>query len=83
MDPYIEQFSSPTEGAPRIAVKRLTRAIESGLVGATVNGPDWDTLYAARMARDIMWQGDKSINLDEFVVISQTFVLSLILLILV
>ncbi|KAJ7141153.1 glycerol-3-phosphate-acyltransferase [Mycena epipterygia] len=74
MDPYIEQFSSATEGAPRGAVKRLTRAIESGLVGATVNGPDWDTLYAARMARDIMWEGDKSINLDEFVVISQTLV---------
>ncbi|KAJ7094994.1 hypothetical protein C8R44DRAFT_718292 [Mycena epipterygia] len=74
MDPYIEQFLSPTEGAPRIAVKRLTRVIESGLVCATVNGPDWDTLYAARMARDIMWQGAKSINLDEFVVISQTLV---------
>ncbi|KAJ6538790.1 hypothetical protein DFH09DRAFT_991549 [Mycena vulgaris] len=74
MDPYIEQFSSEMEGAPRGAVKRLSHAIESGLVGATINGPDWDTLYTARMARDIMWEGDKSINLDEFVVISQTLV---------
>ncbi|KAJ7678666.1 glycerol-3-phosphate-acyltransferase [Mycena rosella] len=74
MDPYIEQFLSDEEGAPRAAVKRLSHAIESGLVGATVNGPDWDTLYAARMARDIMWEGDKSISLDEFVVISQTLV---------
>jgi glycerol-3-phosphate O-acyltransferase/dihydroxyacetone phosphate acyltransferase len=31
-----------------------------------------DTLYTARMARDLMWEGDKSINLDEFVIISQT-----------
>jgi hypothetical protein len=31
-------------------------------------------LYTARMARDIMWEGDKSINLDEFVPISQTYV---------
>ncbi|KAJ7467072.1 hypothetical protein FB451DRAFT_1560983 [Mycena latifolia] len=74
MDSYMEQFTSETEGAPRAAVKRLSRAIEAGLVGATVNGPDWDTLYAARMARDIMWEGDKSINLDEFVAISQTLV---------
>ncbi|KAF7357901.1 PlsC domain-containing protein [Mycena venus] len=74
MDSYIDQFSSEADGAPRAAVKRLSRAIESSLVGATVNGPDWDTLYTARMARDIMWEGDKSINLDEFVPISQTLV---------
>lgn len=29
-------------------------------------------MYAARMARDILWEGDKRIGLDEFVVISQT-----------
>ncbi|KAJ7028561.1 hypothetical protein C8F04DRAFT_62710 [Mycena alexandri] len=74
MEPYIDQFMSEVEGASRAAVKRLSRAIEAGLVGATINGPDWDTLYAARMARDIMWEGDKSINLDEFVPISQTLV---------
>ncbi|KAJ7162194.1 hypothetical protein C8R46DRAFT_1000160 [Mycena filopes] len=74
MEPYIDQFMSEEEGAPRAAVKRLSRAIEAGLLGATINGPDWDTLYAARMARDIMWEGDKSINLDEFVPISQTLV---------
>jgi hypothetical protein len=72
MDSYIDQFTSEADGAPRAAVKRLSRAIESSLVGATVNGPDWDTLYTARMARDILWEGDKSINLDEFVPISQT-----------
>lgn len=33
-----------------------------------------DTLYAARMARDILWQKDNSINLDDFVAISQTCV---------
>jgi len=74
MDAYKEQFFSDVEGAPRAAVKRLTRAIESELVEASVNAPDWDTLYAARMARDILWEGTKSINLDEFVPISQTLV---------
>jgi glycerol-3-phosphate O-acyltransferase / dihydroxyacetone phosphate acyltransferase len=62
------------EGAPRAAVKRLTRALGDELVEATINALDWDTLYAARMARDLMWEADKSINLDEFVIISQTLV---------
>src|SRR5262245_52267695 len=90
MDAYKQQFMSRVEGAPRAAVKRLTKAIETELTEATVNAPDWyvmwnsctdgdpnlqsrDTLYAARMARDLMWEGDKSINLDEFVIISQTY----------
>lgn len=34
--------------------------------------PSRDTLYVARMARDLMWEGDSSINLDEFVLVSQT-----------
>ncbi|KAK6972111.1 PlsC domain-containing protein [Favolaschia claudopus] len=74
MDSYIEQFTSDAEGAQRTAVKRLSRAIETALVETSVNSPDWDTLYAARMARDIMWEGDRAINLDEFVPISQTLV---------
>lgn len=41
MDDYKEQFFSDQEGAPRAAVKRLTRAIERELVEATINAPDW------------------------------------------
>ncbi|PPQ85479.1 hypothetical protein CVT24_008533, partial [Panaeolus cyanescens] len=74
MDPYKEQFLSSEEGAPRAAVKRLTAAIESELTEATINAPDWDTLYTARMARDLLWESERSINLDDFVVISQTLV---------
>ncbi|KAF8993678.1 glycerol-3-phosphate-acyltransferase [Cyathus striatus] len=74
MDAYIDQFLSLDEGASRTAVKRLTGRIEEELVEGTINAPDWDTLYAARMARDILWEGDKSIPLDEFVHISQTLV---------
>ncbi|KAI0674865.1 hypothetical protein C8Q78DRAFT_1009320 [Trametes maxima] len=33
-----------------------------------------DTLYAARMARGLLWQEERSINLDDFVTISQTLV---------
>jgi glycerol-3-phosphate O-acyltransferase / dihydroxyacetone phosphate acyltransferase len=41
MEPYIEEFQSDVEGAPRAAAKRLTRAIEKELVESTVNAPDW------------------------------------------
>lgn len=33
-----------------------------------------DTLYTARMARDLLWEREKAIKLDEFVTISQTYV---------
>ncbi|KAJ8695889.1 hypothetical protein PTI98_005799 [Pleurotus ostreatus] len=74
MDEYRQQFFSSEDGAPRAAAKRLTRTIERELIEATINAPDWDTLYAARMARDIMWEGDKSIDLNDFVAVSQTLV---------
>ncbi|KAK7043165.1 hypothetical protein VNI00_008519 [Paramarasmius palmivorus] len=74
MDPFKDQFLSATEGAPRAAVKSLTRTLESALAENTVNAPNWDTLYAARMARDILWEDDKSIDLEEFVNVSQTLV---------
>lgn len=49
MDAYKEQFLSGVEGASRAAVKRLTRAIESELLEATINAPDWyvTSLYKA------------------------------------
>ncbi|KAF9227110.1 hypothetical protein BS17DRAFT_800227 [Gyrodon lividus] len=74
MEEYKEQFFSEVEGAGRAAVKRLTRTIERQLVETTVNAPDWDTLYSARMARDLLWEDERSINLNEFVIISQTLV---------
>ncbi|KAF8893430.1 hypothetical protein BD779DRAFT_1609793 [Infundibulicybe gibba] len=74
MDAYKKQFFSGVDGDPRASVKRLTRAIENELIEMTINAPDWDTLYAARMARDILWEADKSIKLDEFTTISQTLV---------
>ncbi|EIW83501.1 glycerol-3-phosphate-acyltransferase [Coniophora puteana RWD-64-598 SS2] len=74
MDAYKEQFLSGTEGSSRAAAKRLTRAIEKELVEATVNAPDWDTLYAARMARDLLWEEDSTVNMDNYVSICQTLV---------
>ena len=41
MDPFLDQFLSPEEGAARAAVKRLTATIERELVEATINATDW------------------------------------------
>ncbi|TFK25729.1 hypothetical protein FA15DRAFT_668252 [Coprinopsis marcescibilis] len=71
---YKDQFFSGEENASRNAVKSLTRKIESELVEATINAPDWDTLYAARMAKDLLWEGKPKTDLAEFVPISQTLV---------
>ncbi|KAJ3524678.1 hypothetical protein NM688_g8520 [Phlebia brevispora] len=69
---FMEQFMSDKEGEPRAAVKRLTATIERKLIESTINAPDWDTLYSARMARELLWEEERSINLDEFVAICQT-----------
>ncbi|KAF9650871.1 acyltransferase [Thelephora ganbajun] len=74
VDDYLEEFLSESEGAARSAAKRLAHDIENWLIKSTVNAPDWDTLYSARMARDLLWPDEKSINLTDFVDISQTLV---------
>ena len=45
--------------------------IEYRLMQLTINAPDWETLYAARMARDLLWVDEHDLNLDEFVPASQ------------
>nr|GAT57513.1 predicted protein [Mycena chlorophos] len=74
MDSFTEEFFSDAEGAARSAVKKLTRQVEKEIVEKTINAPDWNTLYCARMARDILWIDERSINLNEYVAISQTLV---------
>ncbi|KAF9031080.1 hypothetical protein BDZ89DRAFT_1132021 [Hymenopellis radicata] len=51
-DDDLEPFFNETEGSPRASVKSLARTLENERVEVTVNAPDWDTLDAARMARD-------------------------------
>lgn len=73
MSEYKEEFLG-VESTRRTAVKRLTRAIEGQLVETTINAPDWETLYIARMARDLLWEKERSIDLNDFVAVSQTLV---------
>ncbi|KZT54770.1 acyltransferase [Calocera cornea HHB12733] len=74
MDPYIAAYTSPSEGAGRAATKALTHRLQRALIRMSVNAPDWETLSAARMAREILWVDERTIPLDEFTVISQTLV---------
>ncbi|KAI6121843.1 hypothetical protein F5141DRAFT_1186966 [Pisolithus sp. B1] len=73
MGEYKEEFLGD-ESTRRTAVKRLTRAIEGQLVETTINAPDWETLYIARMARDLLWEKERSIDLNDFAAVSQTLV---------
>lgn len=43
----------------------------------TLNANDWETLYAGRMARDLLFEDTKRLNLDDFVVVSQMYAFSL------
>ncbi|KAK7049857.1 hypothetical protein VNI00_005287 [Paramarasmius palmivorus] len=63
----------PDERA-RTAVKQIMSTIESRLFEMTINAPDWETLYAARTARDILWGEERNISLPNWVPISQTLV---------
>ncbi|KAH9022575.1 glycerol-3-phosphate-acyltransferase [Lactarius pseudohatsudake] len=74
VDSYLDQFLNGDEESRRATVKLLTRAVQSQLVELTINAPDWDTLYAARMARDLLWEDQESLDRDEYVNISQTLV---------
>ncbi|KAI9463359.1 glycerol-3-phosphate-acyltransferase [Russula earlei] len=71
---YLDHTLEADESSRRAAVKLLTRTVETRLVELTINAPNWDTLYAARMARDLLWEDQESLDRDEYVNISQTLV---------
>ncbi|KAJ4475579.1 hypothetical protein J3R30DRAFT_569368 [Lentinula aciculospora] len=68
---------SETEDALATHTRAVTKAIairiEKSLFRLTINAPDWETLYAAGVARDIMFE-DEEISLSEWVPVSQSFV---------
>jgi glycerol-3-phosphate O-acyltransferase/dihydroxyacetone phosphate acyltransferase len=72
VDEYMDDYLSGDEDRMRSAAKRITQRIKSEWLEITINADDWDTLFAARMARDLLWDKPRSINLDDFVSITQT-----------
>ncbi|RPD65473.1 glycerol-3-phosphate-1-acyltransferase [Lentinus tigrinus ALCF2SS1-7] len=57
----------------REVIRALSAEIEKRILGLTINAPDWDTLYATRMARDILWAEEELSSLY-FILISQNLV---------
>ncbi|KZW01901.1 acyltransferase [Exidia glandulosa HHB12029] len=74
LDELEAEFLSDGEGAAKHAVKQLTQQIEERLVEMSINAPDWETLFAARTARDLLWGSERNVKLPDFVAVSQTLV---------
>lgn len=68
------QFNTDDTNAAKQAVKKLTKTIETNMVRLTINGNDWETVYAGRMARELLWEDERTLNLDEFVTVSQILI---------
>ncbi|TFK67208.1 hypothetical protein BDN72DRAFT_843378 [Pluteus cervinus] len=60
--------------ASRNAVKDIMKEVEGQVLEYTVNAPDWDTLYAALTARDLLWTDEHNIPLQEWVSVSQILI---------
>ncbi|KAF7312287.1 Glycoside hydrolase family 5 protein [Mycena indigotica] len=67
-------FESDDLGAEREVVKDVMREVEEQLRGLTINAADWETLYAARMTRNILWTDDSNIKMKDWLAVSQTLV---------
>ncbi|KAF9447368.1 hypothetical protein P691DRAFT_776198 [Macrolepiota fuliginosa MF-IS2] len=77
VDDYTEELFDEEvdpEEAAKVVARKLNAEIERGLVGLTVNAPDWETLYAARTAMKILWADQENVHLETWVDVSQSLV---------
>lgn len=74
VEQYETQFLSDEEGAARACAKSLTKRVTADMLSLTINAPDWDTLYSAKMARSLLWPRARSLGLDDFVPVSQVLI---------
>ncbi|KAK8853284.1 hypothetical protein IAR55_003988 [Kwoniella newhampshirensis] len=74
MEDYEADFMNEDDGAGKLAVKRLTSKIGLEFRKMTVNAPDWDTAFAAQMARELFRERDNDLALSDYVDVSQTLV---------
>lgn len=69
---FADEFFAPGENSKKAAVKHLGKAILLEMFKTTVNAPDWDTSFAAEMARQILWLKEDDLPLSDFVDVAQT-----------
>ncbi|KAI0087155.1 hypothetical protein BDY19DRAFT_304741 [Irpex rosettiformis] len=67
-------LSAPDSEASRTVIKGLTAEVEKRLMELTINAPDWDTWFAASIARDIAWKGSENVPTKDWVTVSQNFI---------
>ncbi|KAF5365541.1 hypothetical protein D9757_010913 [Collybiopsis confluens] len=57
----------------RAAAKAVAARVEAALFDVTVNAPDWETLYAAQIARDIIFE-EQGVPADKWVPVFQRLI---------
>lgn len=68
-------FAAPDiDQASRTTVKKVMEEIEKSLFELTINAKDWETLYSANTARDILWRDPDKISAEDWVPVSQKLV---------
>lgn len=68
VEPYLPLYLED----PKKAAKQLTKAIEMAMEKITVNAPDWDSKYAADMARWLLFPGENGLMKD-YIPITQRY----------
>ncbi|KAL5505086.1 hypothetical protein ACEPAH_7749 [Sanghuangporus vaninii] len=81
LQPFVDQCllsnvdSGPNEdNAFQEAVRQLTEEIEERMLDLTINTANWETLYAVKTSRVILWPNEEDLPLKEFVKVSKTIV---------
>ncbi|KAJ7227169.1 hypothetical protein GGX14DRAFT_418425 [Mycena pura] len=67
-------FETEDADAETAMVKAVMKDVEAQLFNMTINAPDWETMYAAQMTRDILWTDERNVKLKDWVVVGQTLV---------
>ncbi|KAI0339278.1 hypothetical protein BDW22DRAFT_1361799 [Trametopsis cervina] len=72
---YAQRYlSAPDNDSARAIIKDVTAELDKRLRKLTINAPDWDTWFAASIARDISWNGSDNVPISTWVDVSQTFI---------
>ncbi|KAI0821472.1 hypothetical protein BC629DRAFT_1587737 [Irpex lacteus] len=75
LDFFASRYLSASDSdAARAVTKSLTAEIEKRLIELTINAPDWDTWFAASIARDIAWKGSENVPTKDWVTVSPKFI---------
>ncbi len=72
MEDFKDDFLNGDEALRKATVKRLTKRMELEMHKMTVNAPDWDVKYAAKMATELLWRKEDNLALADYVDVAQT-----------